>query len=160
MSEDREVRHDIEAQATAEEPTMTPDSTASCESGDLVRIECPRFNWGAFLLPPIWGVAHGQWWGVFFLPAWVFVDNMLRGPAVLGPWTIVIGAAMGGATLGLQAVYARTANVVAARRIGERAAFEVFLRRQRAWAVAGAAVIVAMIAWIAAFIAMGGAPIG
>jgi hypothetical protein len=40
----------------------------------------PRFNWGAFFIPPIWGVANGQWPGVFFLPLWVFIDNMLRGP--------------------------------------------------------------------------------
>lgn len=37
----------------------------------------PRFNLGAFLLPPIWGPAHGLWVTILYYPAWVFVDNLL-----------------------------------------------------------------------------------
>ena len=29
----------------------------------------PRFNIGAFLLPPIWGAAHGFWVTILFYPA-------------------------------------------------------------------------------------------
>lgn len=126
---------------------------------ETVRLEIPRFNWGAFLVPPIWGVAHGQWWGVFFLPAWAFIDNMLRGPRIWGPWTVVIGVGMAAATIGFQALYARSADRLAVRLIADRAAFQRYVRRQRAWGVGGAVVLVAMIAWITAFIALGGAPI-
>ena len=37
----------------------------------------PRFNLAAFLLPPIWGPAHGIWATVLFYPAWLLVDNLL-----------------------------------------------------------------------------------
>lgn len=37
----------------------------------------PRFNLAAFLLPPIWGPAHGIWATILFYPAWLLVDNLL-----------------------------------------------------------------------------------
>ena len=37
----------------------------------------PKFNLGAFLLPPIWGPAHGIWVTILFYPAWILVDNLL-----------------------------------------------------------------------------------
>lgn len=37
----------------------------------------PRFNLAAFLLPPIWGPAHGMWAAILFYPAWLLVDNLL-----------------------------------------------------------------------------------
>ncbi|MDZ4181190.1 MAG: hypothetical protein U1E29_18465 [Coriobacteriia bacterium] len=124
-----------------------------------VRVEIPRFNWGAFLIAPIWGMAHGQWWGVFFLPAWAFVDNMLRGPRLWGPWTTVIGIGMAAATIGLQALYAASADRLAVRRLEDREAFDRYVRQQRAWAIGGAVVFLGMVVWIALFIALGGAPI-
>lgn len=135
----------------------TDIDTPSAE--ETVRLEIPRFNWGAFLVPPIWGVVHGQWWGVFFLPAWAFIDNMLRGPRIWGPWTVVIGIGMALTTIGLQVLYARSADRLAVRGIADRAAFERYLRSQRVWGVGGAVVFVVMIAWVTAFIALGGAPI-
>lgn len=36
-----------------------------------------RFNLAAFLLPPIWGPAHGMWAAILFYPAWLLVDNLL-----------------------------------------------------------------------------------
>ncbi|MDP2232926.1 MAG: hypothetical protein Q8K89_04765, partial [Actinomycetota bacterium] len=73
----------------------------------------PRFNWGAFLMPPIWGVAHGQWAGVFFLPAWAFVDNVVRAGRSFGAWSTVMGAAMVLATLALQVLFAMNADKIA-----------------------------------------------
>lgn len=43
----------------------------------------PRFNWGAFFMPPLWGPAYGVWAGVIVLPLWLFTDSVLRG-AVYG----------------------------------------------------------------------------
>lgn len=37
----------------------------------------PKFNLGAFLLPPIWGPAHGIWITILFYPAWLFIDDLL-----------------------------------------------------------------------------------
>ena len=83
---------------------------------ESVLLEIPKFNWGAFFVPPIWGIVNRQWWGVLFLPAWVFVDNMLRSESTLGAWTTLAGIGMAAATLALQAVYARLADSLALRR--------------------------------------------
>lgn len=109
----------------------------------------PRFNWGAFFIPPIWGVANGQWPGVFFLPLWVFVDNMVQGPHPFGVWNLVIGWSIAAATLGAQAVYAANANRIAWSRVAGRMTPEQFARRQRVWGIAGVIVIAGMIVWIA-----------
>ena len=111
-----------------------------------------RFNWGAFFLPPIWGVAHGQWPGVFFLPLWVFVDNMLRGPRPFGAWSVVLGVSMAFITVGFQAAYAYNANRFAWARTGGRVEPGVFACRQRAWGIAGILVTAAMAAWIVMFL--------
>lgn len=128
--------------------TRAPGSPAE----DSAVAALPSFNWGAFLMPPIWGVAHGQWAGVFFLPAWAFVDNVLRGERVFGPGTLALGVAMALATLALQFVFARNANRVAWGRARDGLSLEVFLRRERYWAIASALLAVGMAAWIWAYI--------
>lgn len=112
----------------------------------------PRFNWGAFLIPPIWGVANGQWPGVFFLPLWAFIDNMLRGPQPFGVWSAVMGWSIAGLTLGIQALYAANANRLAWRRVAGHMSPEQYARRQRWWAVIGAVVFAGMVVWITLFI--------
>lgn len=119
----------------------------------------PGFNWGAFFLAPIWGVAHGQWSGVFFLPLWVFVDNVLSGPRPFGVWTLVIGWSMALVTLGFQVGFARNANRYAWLRAGGRTSLERFVRGQRAWAIAGGILFVAMALWVGLFPAGAGAGI-
>jgi len=121
-----------------------------------IRLEVPRFNWGAFFVPPIWGIANRQWWGVLFLPAWVFVDNMLRSESTLGAWTTVTGCGMAVATLALQAVYARLADSLALRRVQTIAEYDRYMRYRRAWAIAGGLAFVGMGVWIALFITTGG----
>lgn len=116
----------------------------------------PAFNWGAFFVPPLWGVAYGQWAGVFFLPVWAFVDNMIRGSYELGIWTSWVGWGMAAVTLALQAAYARTANRIWWHRTGDPARLEPYLRHQRIWAYGGAATIALMGVWIALFLAGGG----
>lgn len=120
----------------------------------------PSFNWGAFLIPPIWGMAYGQWAGVFFLPAWAFVDNMIRGSYEQGVWTSWIGWAMAVATVGLQAAYARTANRIWWHRSQDAEAIERYVLRQRRWAIAGVVIVVAMTVWIVLFISQGQEIIG
>ncbi|MDF1541865.1 MAG: hypothetical protein RQ731_05260 [Anaerosomatales bacterium] len=111
-----------------------------------------RFNWGAFLIPPIWGVANGQWPGVFFLALWVFIDNVLRGPQPFGIWSTVAGAVLAGVTIGAQALYAANANRIAWYRMAGRVSPERFARRQRLWGIAGGVTIVGMGVWITLFI--------
>lgn len=113
----------------------------------------PRFNWGAFLMPPIWGVAHGQWAGVFFLPAWAFVDNVLRAERAFGVWSVVLGVLMVFATLGLQFAFARNADRVAWRRASGRIDLATYLRNQRYWAIGCALLAAGMAVWVYAYIA-------
>ena len=35
----------------------------------------PRFNVAAFLMPPIWGPAHGIWATIVFYPLWILDDT-------------------------------------------------------------------------------------
>lgn len=119
----------------------------------------PRFNWGAFFVAPIWGVWYGLWAGVFFLPAWAFVDNVVRGPKAFGVWSTVLGWSMVAATLALQYVFARTANRALWHRTRGTLERDRYLRHQRYWAIGGAITVVAMGVWIALFIASGQAVI-
>lgn len=112
----------------------------------------PRFNWGAFLIPYIWGPAHGQWPGVFFLPALAFVDNVLRGNHSLGAWGTAVGMAMVVSTLVLLFLFATYANRFAWPRAARRMTLDTYLYRQRLWAVAGVVVALGMAVWIWAYI--------
>ncbi len=133
-------------------------------SGPLVSKDLPEglpgFNWGAFLIPPLWGVAYGQWAGVFFLPVWAFVDNMIRGSYELGLWTSWVGWGMAVTTLALQAGYARTANRIWWHRTRNPAAVERYVRHQRIWAIVGVVTVIAMAVWIALFITSGHTVVG
>ncbi len=128
----------------------TPGAHAAASDGPE---GLPRFNWGAFLMPPIWGVAHGQWAGVFFLPAWAFVDNVLRAERAFGVWSVVLGVLMVLATLGLQLAFARNADRVAWRRAAGRIDLATYLRNQRRWAIGCALLAAGMAVWVYAYIA-------
>ncbi len=131
------------------------DVAEHCEASESggADVALPRFNWGAFLIPPVWGIAHGQWAGVFFLPLWIFVDNVLRGPQLLGAAGVVAGWLLAAATLGIQAAYAAHANEHAWRRAAGTVTVERFVRAQRRWAVAGALSIAFMAAAIVSHLA-------
>lgn len=132
---------------------------AAYDPADPLPESLPRFNWGAFLVPPIWGVAYGLWAGVFFLPAWAFVDNVIRGPEAFGGMSPALGWVMAAATLALQLAYAFTANRIVWHRSRGTLDIDRYLRHQRWWTIAGAVTVVVMGVWIALFIAGGGAPI-
>ena len=103
-------------------------------------------------MPPIWGVAHGQWAGVFFLPAWAFVDNVVRAGRSFGVWSTVLGASMVLATLALQVLFAMNADKIAWPRVAADIPLEVYLRRQRYWAMGSLLMAIGMAAWIYAYI--------
>lgn len=136
--------HTLDASVAEESSTTEP-----------IRLEIPKFNWGAFFIPPVWGIANRQWWGVLFLPAWVFVDNMLRSESALGMWTTVAGCGMAAATLALQAVYARLADSLALCRVQTIAEYDRYMRYRRAWAIAGGLAFAGMGVWITLFIVSG-----
>ncbi|MDY0087142.1 MAG: hypothetical protein RBS78_01090 [Coriobacteriia bacterium] len=131
------------------------------ERGDDARLQelfadppapIPKFNWGAFLIPPIWGVANGQWPGVFFLPLWLFIDNVLRGPRVFGVWSTVGGVVLAGITIAAQTIFAANANRLAWHRFVGRLTPEQYARRQRAWGIGGIVTIAVMAVWITFFV--------
>jgi hypothetical protein len=114
---------------------------AEAVTGD-VRVEAgepgprlPRFNWAAFALPPVWGVAHGQWAGAFFLPIWLFADSILA-TARMNAVTRVAAVVVVAATLAFQAYFAKRANGIAWRRVWQQVSVEEFARSQRYWAYA------------------------
>lgn len=108
----------------------------------------PKFNWGAFLIPPIWGVAHGLWAGVFFLPLWAFVDSAIRSTVGRAIWMQVVAWGTLVVTLAFQYEFGRTANRLAWRRASQRMTLDTYVRRQRLWAIGGAVVIIALAVWI------------
>lgn len=98
----------------------------------------PRFNVAAFLLPPIWGPAHGMWPTILFYPIWLFADNMFyaafAAPSVLS----IAGALFVLVTLMTGTIaFAIVAQPLAAHRAESMGVSrETYLRRQRWWAVA------------------------
>lgn len=107
----------------------------------------PKFNMAAFVMPPIWGPAHGAWAGFFVLPIWLFADNVFV-TAFGGSAIRVIGAILVGLfTLLFQCWFATRANGLAFRRVCERVSVADFARRQRVWALACVPLAAALIGW-------------
>jgi hypothetical protein len=106
----------------------------------------PRFNVAAFLIPPVWGPAHGQWAGAVFLPIWLFLDSIIAS-ASAGPVAAAVATVAIFATLGFQAIFARRANGMAYRRVWEDTSIDRFLRVQRIWAYAAVPAVLLMIGW-------------
>lgn len=96
--------------------------------------QLPRFNLAAFLIPPVWGPAHGLWAGAIFLPMWLFADSILRtvGGGMPGA---VGGAVVIGVTLAMMWWFARRANGLAWRRVCDRVGVGEYARRERVWAI-------------------------
>jgi hypothetical protein len=130
---------------------------AKSVSGRLVLVDddpvprLPRFNWAAFLLPFIWGPAHELWVGLVFLPIWLFMETIVSTadkagiPPLLGSVTVVVF------TLAAQASFARRANGLAYRREIEWRGVGEYVRRERIWAAASAAVVALLVVWVVWF---------
>jgi len=107
----------------------------------------PRFNLAAFLMPPIWGPAHGQWVGAAFLPIWLFMDSIIASSGRGGMVTRVAAAAVVACTLAFETFFAKRANGLAFRRVIGRVSVEQYVRRERVWAIASVPAAAALVAW-------------
>lgn len=93
----------------------------------------PRFNIAAFLLPPVWGPAHGQWAGAIFLPMWMFADSTLR-TAGENAATMIAAVVVSVGTLAAMYWFGKRGNGLAWRRQWERVTVAEYVRRERLWA--------------------------
>lgn len=108
----------------------------------------PRFNLAAFLIPPIWGPAHGIWAGAIFLPIWLFADSVIVSAVRYGERGQWIGAVLVVlATLTFEYFFARRANGVAFRRVMHKLTAEEYARRQRTWVIVAIPIAAALIGW-------------
>lgn len=115
------------------------------EGADRPRL--PRFNWGAFAFPVLWGPAHGEWAGVVFLPAWLFLDNIVSTASGRPPFVAVFAGFAVAATLGAQLFFAKRGNGQAWRRVCDRMTVAEFVRRERFWTWACVALGAGALAW-------------
>ncbi|MBB3170531.1 viscotoxin-A3 [Parvibacter caecicola] len=108
----------------------------------------PRMNWGALLLAPIWGPAHGMWATFLYYPLWIFVDNCVFA-AVQQPTPLSVSVAvlLSVVTVGSCVAFGIVSQPLAAHR-AERLGVSraTYLKRERIWAVAGAVGAVAVLA--------------
>jgi hypothetical protein len=107
----------------------------------------PRFNIAAFVLPIIWGPAHGLWVGAIFLPIWLFMDSIIGAANSGGIPTQVAAPMVVVLTLAFQAYFAKRANGVAFRRVCGRVSVAEFKRHEIIWAIACVPAAAALLAW-------------
>ena len=96
----------------------------------------PWVNLGALFLAPVWGPAHGMWAAFLFFVAWLFADNVIYA-ATVEPTVMNVVLAV------LMAAGLVAATVVFAMGVSR----ETYLRRERIWAVVGAIIAVAIVAF-------------
>ncbi len=108
----------------------------------------PPINIGAFLLPPIWGPAHGMWATIVYYPIWLFADNVFYAAwSERTPLAVGVAAVVFVTLLAITLVFARLSQPFAAHRAVARGiSKERYLKRERVWAVACAAVGAAALA--------------
>jgi hypothetical protein len=107
----------------------------------------PRFNIGAFVLPPIWGPAHHQWVGAIFLPIWLFMDSIVGTANSGGVPTLIAAPTVVAITLAFQAYFAKRANGLAYRAVCDRMSVAEYVRRERWWTIACVPAAAALVAW-------------
>ena len=111
---------------------------------DLPLYHIPSFNWGAFLMPPIWGAGHGQVFAVVLYPVWLMVDNLLWA-ALHGQASPALAAFALLGTLAFMFIYARMANYVGYLRVIGTKSPDQYVDGERKWATAMALLAVAMV---------------
>lgn len=97
----------------------------------------PRFNIGAFLLPPIWGPAHGIWVTILYYPVWIFVDNLFyatyQSPTVLSVTLSILAFLL---LLGITVAFAIVSQPFAAHRAEAKGVSRSqYLKHEKAWAM-------------------------
>ncbi|MBO7701792.1 MAG: viscotoxin-A3 [Eggerthellaceae bacterium] len=109
----------------------------------------PRMNWGAFLMPGIWGPAHGFWVCILFYPLWVFIDYVIYGAYIdPQPWTIALAVICSIILFAITLAFALVSQPIAAHRAADKGiSREEYLRRERIWAVVCLVIAIAFLAW-------------
>lgn len=97
----------------------------------------PRFNVAAFLLPPIWGPAHGFWVTILYYPIWLFVDNLFcatyEHPDAL---SVALSIFAGVVLLAITIAFSIVSQPMAAHRAEDKGiSRQTYLKRQRYWAI-------------------------
>ena len=97
----------------------------------------PRVNLGALFLPPIWGPAHGMWAAILFYPIWLFADNTFYAAwTERTPLALIVAAVVFVTLTAGTVAFSLIGQPIAAHRAAQRGADkDVYLRRQRVWAV-------------------------
>lgn len=107
----------------------------------------PRFNVGAFFMPPIWGPAHGIWITILYYPAWLLLDNLLFA-AYLDPNIVNVVLAVSALVViaGVTVAFAIVSQPYAAHRAeAHGVSRETYLKRERIWAVVSILIAVVML---------------
>ena len=112
----------------------------------------PRLNVAAFLIPPVWGPAHGFWITILYYPAWVLVDNVIysaiEAPSALSIILAVLSAIL---IIGVSVIFSITSQPIAAHRADDKGmSRQTYLKHQRIWAwvsIPIAIVILALATW-------------
>ena len=170
----RLVRRTSSAGCENGHPDTQVQGLGEAPAGDAVP-SLPKFNWAAFIMPPVWGVGHGSWAGALVLPMWLFTDSAVQNAVFghvdrleAGPQFVAYAMPvfMGLVTLGLMLWYGLRGWGVAWRKrfIDEpctEARYAEFVRVERRWmwlSVPLAAVVIALgvYFWIAILIPNGG----
>lgn len=109
----------------------------------------PFLNIGAFLLPPIWGPAHGSWITVLWYPIWIFADDIFYSAwHYHSPLSVVIALLTFVALLVITFLFARLMQPRALHRAVDELGKtkEQYLAAERKWAIGcaiGGAVLIA-----------------
>jgi hypothetical protein len=109
----------------------------------------PRVNIAAFLMPPIWGPAHGIWATILFYPVWLFADNMFYTAFTARTTVSIIFAILTFIVLfGLTLAFSIVSQPFAAHRAEDKGiSRQDYLKRQRFWAVGCGVLALVMIAF-------------
>lgn len=107
----------------------------------------PKFNWSAFLMPPLWGAGHGAIIpGLIVLPLWLFMDQSIQSAVIrtdastplftrIGVWVLAMVITV--LTVGIMYWFGRMGWGLAWRRQygnGDSSLpFDQFVKRQRRW---------------------------
>lgn len=109
----------------------------------------PRMNWGALLMPGIWGPAHGFWISLLFYPLWLVTDNLIYA-AYISPsfGSIAVAVVVGVAIVAFTIAFALVSQPIAAHRAEDRGVSRAaYLKRERIWAAVCLVLAVAAVAW-------------
>ena len=109
----------------------------------------PRINWGALLMPGIWGPAHGFWVCILFYPLYLFADNLFYAAYTTKEgWVIALAVLCGIILLGATIAFSIISQPFAAHRAEAKGITrEEYLKRERIWAVVSLILAIAAIAW-------------